>query len=82
MSDAKKPLEFHELEALFHKMHTEEGKLRRIYSKETVDGRKVYYMERPKLRTPSEPECKLHEYERFIGFSHDYEQCKHCKGKK
>lgn len=74
--------EFKKLERLYHRFYDEDGKLRKITSSVNVKGVVTYVMERPKVKTPSDTECRLHEYEDVSSFLHDYEQCKLCKHKK
>jgi hypothetical protein len=74
--------EFKKLERLYHRFYDENGKLRKITSTTNEKGVVTYVMERPRVKTPLVPECKLHEYEDVASFAHDYEQCKHCKHKK
>lgn len=77
-----KPPSFKELERLYHEFYDANGKLRRIHSIENEKGVKTYYMERPRIEPLLKPECSFHEYEEVTSFTHDYEQCKHCKHKK
>lgn len=74
--------DFKKLELIFHKFYDEQGKLRKISSVTDSTGKKTYIMEQPRTKTPLKPECSLHVYEDISSFTHDYEQCKHCKHKK
>ena len=71
--------EFKKLEAIFHSMFDEDGKLYPLKSYTNEKGVKTYYMKRPQpAKNPESPVCSLHVYELVIGFQHDVKRCRFC----